>query len=232
MNGEAASWSRTDHELMVVPAEPLAAGAAFTVVVRYQGIPRPFRLPGLGPAGFIPTRDGAIVAGEPEIGGLVVPGERSPGRSRHVHVPRHGADGPQGRRQRCAGEQEHVRREWTTHVWQAHDPMVSYLATIDIGDFRLRFDETESGLPVIDAVDPDIGGVADAALARQPRILSFLEERPRALSVRVGRGHRPRHRQARVRPRDADATDLLDVLLPGRRPSSSSTSWRTSGSAT
>jgi aminopeptidase N len=64
---------------------------------------------------------------------------------------------------------------WKTHTWQATDPMISYCVTMDIGDFDLRFSETASGLPVIDAVDPDLDGAADASLARQPEIIGFLE---------------------------------------------------------
>ena len=53
--------------------------------------------------------------------------------------------------------------------------MASYLATIDIGDWKMRFRETETGLPIIDAVDPDVVDDVKASLQREPEILSFLE---------------------------------------------------------
>jgi aminopeptidase N len=65
--------------------------------------------------------------------------------------------------------------DWTTHVWQADDPMASYLATIDIGDWKMRFRRTETGLPIIDAVDPDVFDDVKASLRREPEIVSFLE---------------------------------------------------------
>ena len=39
VNGRAASWSRTDHELMVTPRHGLPKGHRFTTVVRYDGVP-------------------------------------------------------------------------------------------------------------------------------------------------------------------------------------------------
>ena len=71
VNGRAASWSRTDHELMVTPRHGLPKGHRFTTVVRYDGVPITQQLV-LGPgftieAGFIHTDDGAIVAGQPEV---------------------------------------------------------------------------------------------------------------------------------------------------------------------
>jgi aminopeptidase N len=71
VNGRSASWSRTDHELMVTPKHGLRKGRKFTVVVRYDGVPITQEIV-LGPgftieAGFIHTDDGAIVAGQPEV---------------------------------------------------------------------------------------------------------------------------------------------------------------------
>ena len=51
--------------------------------------------------------------------------------------------------------------------------MASYLATIDIGTWDIR-DRREGGRRIIDAVDPDLGGVADASLARQTEFIEFL----------------------------------------------------------
>jgi aminopeptidase N len=53
--------------------------------------------------------------------------------------------------------------------------MASYLATIDIGDWKMRFRETKTGLPIIDAVDPDVVDDVKASLQREPEIVSFLE---------------------------------------------------------
>ena len=116
-------------------------------------------------------------------------------------------------------------------MWQVREPMASYLATVDVGEFRLRFDETGSGVPLIDAVHRDLGHRVDDALARQPAILSFLESQfgtypfesvgaivthSRKLGFALETQTRP------IYPRGTS---------PARCPSSS-TSSRTSGSAT
>ena len=175
VNGEAATRERTARELMITPAQPLADGAAFTAEVRYRGVPRPYLLPGTSlPSGFLHTSDGFIVAGEPEAAAAWFPVNDHPTDPAtytfRVTVPR-------GSKVVANGVREGVTPAgaWKTHVWEAHEPMASYLVTIDVGRFRLRFDETESGVPVIDAVHRDVGRRVDTALARQPAILEFLE---------------------------------------------------------
>ena len=176
IDGVPATWTRTNHELVVTPARPLDLGAGFETVVRYEGRPTTFRLRGLGaPAGFIPTSDGAIVAGEPESAAGWFPANDHPvdraSYTFRITVPTGFDVVANGVR-----ESRTTTGRWTAHVWQAHDPMASYLATFDVGEWDMRFRETASGLPVIDAVDPDVHGV-NASLRREPEIVSFLESR-------------------------------------------------------
>ena len=53
--------------------------------------------------------------------------------------------------------------------------MASYLATIAIGRFDIRVHRVVHGPPIIDAVDPNLGTIANAALGREREILDFLE---------------------------------------------------------
>jgi aminopeptidase N len=176
VDGRRARWERTDHELIITPKRKLKDRRRFTVVVAYDGVPVTFEIPGFGiEAGFMHTDDGAIVAGQPEVATAWFPVNDHPiDRATYtfrITVP----DGlgvianglPRGRSS---------RHGWTTHVWKARDPMVSYLATFNVGEWDIRSYRTDDGLPVIDAVDPDLGDLADASLARQGEILGFLEE--------------------------------------------------------
>jgi len=176
VDGRVAAWSRTDHELTVIPRHAVNDGGRFRVVVRYGGSPLMFTDPLAGLAyGFTDTDDGALVVGEPEVAASWFPVNDHPvDRARYtfrITVP----DGydvvANGLPRRITS-----RGRWTTHVWRAKDPMISYLATFDVGEWDIRTSETTSGLPVIDAVDPDLGTLADASLARQPEIVSFLED--------------------------------------------------------
>ena len=175
IDGQAATFSRSTHELKITPASALVSGDAFEVVVEYEGTPHAFSLPGTDEqAGFLPTRDGAIVAGEPEVAAGWFPVNDHPTDRAtytfHVTVP-NGYDVV------ANGHLESTTTNGnrTTYVWVANDAMASYLATIDIGDWNMRTRQTGSGIPVIDAVDPDMAADARAALRREPEILDFLQ---------------------------------------------------------
>jgi aminopeptidase N len=175
VDGVAAERSRTAQDLKITPAQPLSDGAAFTVEVRYRGVPRAFVIPGTTlVSGFLRTSDGFIVAGEPESAATWFPVNDHP-TDPATYTFR--VTVPAGLQVVANGIREGVTSvgDRKTHVWQAHEPMASYLATVNVGDFRLRFDETETGVPVIDAVHRDLGHRVDDPLARQPAILSFLE---------------------------------------------------------
>jgi aminopeptidase N len=173
VNGQLAFWSRVPHELVVIPGHPLPRRRGFDVVVRYDGVPATLT-GGLGVSGFFHTDDGALVAGQPEVAATWFPVNDHPldKASYTFHVTVSAglevvANGLPAGTSSAGG--------WSTHVWDARSPMASYLATVAIGDFDIRVRRAAHGLPIIDAVDPDVGTVADAALSREPEILSFLE---------------------------------------------------------
>ena len=177
VNGDPATWSRSHHELMITPAVPLASGADLSVLVTYDGFPKGFVIPSLGAvSGFIRTADGVIVAGEPEAATAWFPVNDHPS-DRASYTFR--ITVPTGLQVVANGVRESMdtRGDWTTHVWQAHDPMASYLATFDVGEWRMRFRTTSSGVPVIDAIDPDVLPRVRASVRREPEILDFLESR-------------------------------------------------------
>ena len=148
------------------------------MVIRYGGVPLVLTLPGLLPNGFTPTSDGAIVAGQPDGAATWFPVNDHPidkaSYTFEVTVP----DGyevvangkPRGREQRPGG-----RTAWR---WEAPEPMASYLATIDIGQWDVHRWRTGAGVPVYDAVDPAITNQfrqqIDSSLARQGEILDML----------------------------------------------------------
>jgi len=147
------------------------------VVVTYDGFPKGFVIPSIDAvSGFIRTADGAIVAGEPEAATAWFPVNDHPtdraSYTFRITVPRGYQVVANG-----VPESEDTHGDWTTHVWQAHDPMASYLATFDVGEWRIRFRETASGVPVIDAIDPDVLPLVRASVRREPEILDFLESR-------------------------------------------------------
>ena len=171
-----ATWSRSGSELVVTPAKRLRRNKHFTVAVQYGGVPVSVGTPLTGLGGFLHTDDGAIVVGEPEVAATWFPVNDHPidkaSYTFRITVPDAVsvvANGlPEGT--------EPAEPGWTTHVWRARSPMASYLATVAIGRWDIRRREGPHGLPIIDAVDPDLGDLADAALARQGEMITFLED--------------------------------------------------------
>jgi aminopeptidase N len=132
---EARSEHDGDHELVVTPAEPIASGAPFTVEVEYGGTPGPVTSQALGPVGWRPTDDGAFVLSEPEGASTWFPGndhpiDKAPFTIR-VTVP----DGLEVAANGVLQEQTPAGEGRTTWVYEASDPMATYLATVEIGQF-------------------------------------------------------------------------------------------------
>ncbi len=170
-----AQWSRGPHELVVVPHARLENGRNYTIVVHYDGTPTTVEST-LGEGGFFHTDDGALVVGQPEVAATWFPVNDHPldkaTYTFRVKVPvGYGvvANGLPVGTSSSAG--------WTTHVWEARSPMASYLATVDIGQWQVNARRTARGLPIIDAVDPDVAAFANPSLARQDEMLSVLESR-------------------------------------------------------
>jgi hypothetical protein len=156
VNHRRADWSRDGGELTVTPRRPLRKHRRFKVVVVYDGVPE---LAGTaeslgGLAGFIPTDDGAWIAGQPDVAATWYPVNDHPldkaSYTFRITVPRGLEVVANGvlRGQRS-------RRGHTTWVWDAKEPMASYLTTATIGEFDLRAYERD-GIRYWDAVDPDL----------------------------------------------------------------------------
>jgi aminopeptidase N len=163
------------------------------VVVRYDGVPITQEIV-LGPgftieAGFIHTDDGAIVAGQPEVAASWFPVNDHPiDKASYTFVVTAPAGLEVVANGRLLGRKGHgAKRTW---LWHAPEPMASYLATVNIGQFDTRRYRTPDGLWMYDALDPDLftepvggpgsptfGEIADGSFARQAEIIDFLEER-------------------------------------------------------
>jgi hypothetical protein len=155
IDGRPAHWHHKGSELTVVPRRALRARHRFTAVIRYDGRPRPVSESGLGSDdGWIPTDDGALVAGEPHGASTWFPVNDHPrdkaAYTFTISVPRGTEAIANGV---LLGTEERGGR--TLWRWDAKEPLASYLATATIGQFQLTT-RTVAGLPYIDAIDPDL----------------------------------------------------------------------------
>jgi hypothetical protein len=150
VRGHQAEWTRDGGELRVTPGRPLHRHEVFHTVVRYHGVPE--QLP-YGP-GVIPTDDGALVLGEPQVASSWFPVNDHPTDKASYTIA---TTVPRGLQAIGNGALDSVRTRggWSTWTWNAREPMASYLATVSIGEFRVDAYRA-NGVRYWDAIDPDL----------------------------------------------------------------------------
>ena len=155
------------------PAHRLRKGATFTVVVRYGGEPKVVTDADGSIEGWIPTKDGAFVVGEPQ---------GSPGWFPCNDTPRDKATYdirvrvPKGLSAVSNGElaSRTTKGRWTTFHWHNGDPMATYLATASVGRFRITTGTTPGGVPYYNAIDPKVAKKSRAVVAKLPAVTDYL----------------------------------------------------------
>ena len=178
----AAYWQVQDDaarvwELTIQPRPKLKAGRRAEVVIGYGGeTTRPRDIEGFL-YGWVTTRDGAMVVGEPEGTMTWYPVSDHPTDKAtytfEITVPEGKAAVANG----LPAREPITANGRTTWFWDAPDPHVSYLTTASVGDYELRASETADGLPVIDAIDDGLTtaqrATTETSLAQQPAMIEF-----------------------------------------------------------
>jgi aminopeptidase N len=163
------------HELVITPASPVAAGATFTTTVRYDGEPTTLRHPLLGETGWRRSDSGGIfVAGEPHSASTWYPVNDTPRDKATFQLSVTVPDGwgvvSVGREQPPTPA---TRPGWTTWRWTENVPLASYLTTVGIDRWTFDRGTLADGTPVVTAYAPGTEGQRVTA-RRLPEILDFL----------------------------------------------------------
>lgn len=184
---DRAQWSLQQDdanrywELTVGLQPKLKAGQTARVVVAYAGdTGQPVDTTG-ALYGWVTTADGALVVNEPDGAATWYPVNDDPEDKAtytfRITVPAGKAAVANG----LPAKRPVTTAGWTTWTWRASDPMSSYLATASVGDFAVSRDVGPGGLPIINAIDDGVTGEAlaetTAALALQPQMIAFLQDR-------------------------------------------------------
>ena len=146
VDGRPARFDRAGSELTVTPATSIPDDSTFAVEVAYAGEPKPVRnSSNLGTYGFIPTRDGAFVTGQPNGAKTWFPGNDHPAdKARYdfeLTVPAGLTALANGE---LVGEPKTVGGK-TTFRWRESHPMASYLATMTLGRFEIAAGQDRRG---------------------------------------------------------------------------------------
>jgi aminopeptidase N len=175
VGGTAAGFvRRSGHELVVTPGSTLDAGHPVVVRVAYAGIPVTFHIPGEQiRTGVVRTDDGALIWGEPEVATAWFPSNDHPRDKASFEID---LEVPAGLEAVSNGVLLGHATDggWTTWRWRERIPMAPYLAMAAIGQFDLRFARTPGGLPIVDAIDPNVTTNPERALGKEARVIAFL----------------------------------------------------------
>lgn len=151
LDGEEVDFEHEDHELTVLPEEPLASGRTFELVVVYSGVPELVPEPALAilpGVGWIHAESGVYVLSECSGAAGWFPCNDHPSDkatySFEVTVNEPFTVAANGIK---TAELDHGTRR--TFRFEASDPMATYLATVNIAEFAVTELEGPEGLPML-----------------------------------------------------------------------------------
>lgn len=173
VNGQPADFDHDGHELTITPAAALEAGQAFTTVTRYDGTPNAVVDPSLGARiGWNFTRGRLYVASEPSGSATWYPVNDHP-LDKATYTFRITVDAPYVVAANGVLEDTIDEGDSVTYVWEMRQPMASYLATVNIDEFTLQTDETESGVPIRNYFPKHYADAGAEAFSDQPAMLDY-----------------------------------------------------------
>jgi aminopeptidase N len=169
---DKAAFRREGQELVVTPRKALHKGQWFRVTVAYDGQPGPVTDPDGSLDGWIPTDDGAFVAGEPQGAMTWFPANNHPKDKASYDFT---LTVPEGRTAVANGVflGQRTAHGRTTFRWRQAEPMAAYLATATVGKFQVERYTTRSGIQVYNAVDPREAAAAAPVLKQLPAVLEW-----------------------------------------------------------
>jgi aminopeptidase N len=177
VDGRRAATRAAAHELRVTPATALADGARFTVVVRYRATPH--RVGAVGPVrpGWFADDTGDVyTVFEPDGAATLFPANDHPSDKAtyrfRVTAPERLTVVANGRLVRTT--REGAERTW---VFDAPDPMASYLVQVAVGNLDVTRTTGPRGLPLRNAVDADAPRSALGALRDVGAMVDFYDDR-------------------------------------------------------
>lgn len=147
VNGESAEFERATGELTIFPSSPLAKGESASVAVTYSGTPTTGVTSGRSyEAGWVQYDTGILVAGEPSRAARWFPVNGHPldkaTYSFIITVAEPYVVAANGLLQDTIDNGDSTR----TYIWEASDPMASYLVTLGIAELELRTQEGPNDL--------------------------------------------------------------------------------------
>jgi len=174
VDGTPASFRRQGDELTIQLPNPIPAGVAFEVLVAYHGVPE--AMPdGITP-GWENLESGAMVMSEPVSARNWLPCNDHPSDkarwSFRVRVPKPYSVAANG----VPGKVEDHGDSRTFH-FDAREPMATYLATVNIGEFEVEVSRGPGGVPIHNYFFKGATEAQKAPFQRYGEMLEFFSSR-------------------------------------------------------
>ncbi len=177
VDGSAAEYSRYNTELVIVPANPLAAGAEFSTEVRYSGSPEPISDPGMPffELGWHNTEGVVFTVNQPSGSMSWFPSNNHPTDKATFEI-RITVPEPLTAASNGILVEETSVDGYTTTTWRMDDPMATYLAAVYVGDFE-RVETNQPDGPLIrDYVPRTDSDEIVEALRITPQVIRYYED--------------------------------------------------------
>ncbi len=178
INGKTAKYRREESELIITPARPIDNGDVFKVTVTYNGTPK--RTPSLGAlwsSGWFHNEDNEIfISSEISSSDNWYPVNDHPldkaTYSFRVTVPKPYVVAANGLLQKEVDNGDKV-----TYVWEATEPMASYVAAVSIDEYVIETEQGPDGILIRNYLPPDFPEASKAGFDQTADMLSFFSER-------------------------------------------------------
>jgi aminopeptidase N len=176
VNGQSADFKRSGQELTITPSTPLAENASFTIEIQYQGSPGAMDSTALPlQTGWVRFDGGSFVLSEPDGAASFYPVNDHPldkaSYTFRVTVPKPFEVAANGLQTESIDH-----GETTTFVFEERDPMASYLATVDIGEFDIETSQTENGVPIRNYYSTKLDEEFRKPFERQAEMLTYFSD--------------------------------------------------------
>jgi aminopeptidase N len=179
VNGQAARSARSGEKLLILPPQPIAQGAAFTVTVAYSGVPA-FKLDSSDGGGlrlgWITQEGASYVLSEPDGSHTFFPCNDVPadGASYSLHL-----DVPAGYTAIASGVQTGQRTVAGRVLsdFELPQQIPTYALTVHVGKLQLETQGQVDGVSIRNAFPADLSDKVRSAFTQTPEMIRFLSSR-------------------------------------------------------